>query len=138
MPDGSEFLDHEGLAAELRATEDKFAWPPGYDPDVEAMIERIPADGSRYQEGMAYTMFGGYNRCAWYQTWLEAREAGDTELEARALQVMTAVIPSFPNHDPSPSPHLLELAATAAEGDPDMVQQSVTANCQGLLWQDAP
>jgi hypothetical protein len=38
VPDGTEFLDHEGLAAELRATEDNFAWPPGYDPDIEAMI----------------------------------------------------------------------------------------------------
>jgi hypothetical protein len=140
-PDGSEFLDQEGVAAELRATEDNFAWPEGYDPDVEAIVARYLDDAptdSRFQAGMAYTVLGGYNQCAWYQTWLDASESGDAETEGQALQVMTEVIPYFPNHDPSPSPHLLELAASAAEGDPDMVQQSVTANCPGMLWEDAP
>jgi hypothetical protein len=138
VPDGSEFLDHEGLATELRVTEDNFAWPAGYDPDIEAMIENIPADDSRYQEGMAYTMLGGYNQCAWYQTWLDAHEAGDKTTETQALRVMTDVIPYFPNHDPSPAPHLIDIAASAAEGDPDMVQQMVTVNCQGMFWEDAP
>lgn len=138
VPDGSEFLDRSGLAAELRATEGNFAWPAGYDPDIEAMIAAIPDDDSRYQEGMAYTMLGGYNQCAWYQTWLDAHEAGDEAAEAQALQVMTDVIPYFPNHDPSPSPHLMDIATSAADGDPDMVQQLVTVNCQGLFWEDAP
>jgi hypothetical protein len=137
MPDGSEFLDHEGLAAELRATEDNFAWPEGYDPDVEAIItEALPADDSRFQEGMAYTILGGYSQCAWYQTWLDAYEAGDEETKAQALQVMTDVIPYFPNHDPSPSPHLIDIAASAAGGDPDKVQQMVTVNCQGFHWEN--
>jgi hypothetical protein len=140
VPDGSEFLDQEGVAAELRATEDTFAWPEGYDPDVEAIVARYldaPTD-SRFQEGMAYTVLGGYNRCAWYQTWLDAHEAGDEATAAQALQVMTEVIPYFPNLDPSPEPYLMEVAAAAAEGDPDMVQQMVTVNCQGLFWENAP
>jgi hypothetical protein len=86
---------------------------------------------------MAYTSLGIYNQCAWYLTWLDAREAGDTQMEQRALLVMTEVIPYFPNHSPSPSPHLMQAAASAVEGDPDMVQQMVTVNCQGMLWEDA-
>jgi hypothetical protein len=138
-PDGSEFLDQEGVAAELRATEDKFAWPEGYDPDVEAIIAQTDApSNSRFQKGMAYTVLGIYNQCAWYQTWLDASESGDDAAAAEAMTVMTDVIPYIPNNPPNTVAFLQDVAATAAGGDPDMVQQMVTVNCQGLHWEDAP
>ncbi len=136
VPDGTEFMDSEELAAELRATENSFSWPAGYDPDVEAMIGRNGApDGSRFQEGMAYTSLGISNQCAWNQTWLDAFESGDEETARKALWVMTEIFPTFPNQDWSVVEWQLKAASLAADGDPAMVQQSVTVNCQGMLWE---
>ncbi len=136
VPDGTEFTDGDQLAEAVRGAEDKFAWPGGYDPDIERIIEGIPSDNSRHQAGGEYTILGGYNRCAWYQTWLDAHESGDAATAADALYVMAEVIPYFPNLSPSPEPYLLEAAAAASEGDPDIVQQMVTVGCQGLYWED--
>ena len=129
-------MNSEELAAELRATESRFYWPAGYDPDVEAMIAQNAApENSRFQEGMAYTSLGIYNQCAWYQTWLDAEESGDEATQAEALRVMTDEVPYFPNHSPSPSPFLMKVADSAANGETDMVQQYVTVNCQGMFWE---
>lgn len=134
VPPGEDFLKHDQLAESLLETEDKFVWPTGYDPDVEAVVTEAPDEG-RYQDGMAYTVLGIYNKCAWQQTWLDAFEQGDEEMAAEALQVMTDIFPTFPNQDVSVVDALDQATALAAEGDPSMVQQMVTVGCQDLYWE---
>lgn len=114
----------EAVSLGIRA----YDWPPKYQPDVEKIV---PSDSTgMFEPGVEHSQLEVLNECAWNQTWVDARQSNDAETEARALQVMTEVLPKRPGLDSITIDWITESAAKAALGDPSMVQQFITANCK--------
>jgi hypothetical protein len=97
----------------------------------------------RFEVGFEFTTLTILNQCAWYLAWLEARQSGNTAVEAEALNVMVMIIPNYPTvipgipadlHGPDVTDVDREIAMRASLGDPSLVQRFVESNCQNKPW----
>ena len=143
----SRFANPEQYARNLRCAVTLFGWPPGKVIDVEVVIQRwfdraTQEGGAGFEVGLEFTQMMIFNRCAWYLTWLEARQNGDTATEAAALDVMLNIIPNYltivpgipPIHGEDVTNVDREIVTHAAMGDPSLVQAFVDGqNCQEAL-----
>lgn len=132
--DGDGSMNLVELATAVAATIPEFAFPPGYEVSAALIMAPAFADapyrGSSHEMTAEQTILGGYHRCAWEQTWLDAQASGDEALAAEALAVMTEVIPYNVNNAPDTVAFFVEVARRAAAGDPSMVVQDVANNCK--------
>lgn len=127
-----------------------FSWPEGKKPDsaiVDGIIDGyMDPENSNFQVGMEYTEVAGKNTCAWNMEWLEAREEGDANREAVALNILLTVIPDpaasiqgYPadGRDESTINHFRRIAEQAELGDPSLVQEQVTRQCGPIEWPES-
>lgn len=122
----------------------RFQWPAEYVPDLGGINDALSQnDPTLFPDGFEFTFLSGWQECAWYYAWIDARTMGDTAAEAEALGVMVNVIPNqasevpdFPSTsmDPSVIEYRNRIAAQAALGDPTLVQDWVTNNCYFTVW----
>lgn len=146
VPDGDAhgFLNVDQYRVAVECSEVDFRWPEGKLPYTDNMVDANPqAEETRYQIGLEHISLGGMNMCAWYLTWLGARQGGNAAAQQEALDVMTNVIPDFetqipayPNdgRDAGTIRLLEEIAAKAALGDPTGIQRMVDGTCQDAAW----
>lgn len=126
-----------------------FQWPSGRYPDIDWIMgaEKTSPLAWNYQIGLEHVQLGNINQCAWYASWLEARKAGNEELQKEALAYMTDVIPNFAEIISGYPPdaktnYILErernLAAAAALGDPSGIQHFVDSTCASIPFDPHP
>jgi hypothetical protein len=145
----SRFANPEQYARNLRCAVTLFGWPPGKVIDVEVVIQRwfdraTQEGGAGFEVGLEFTQMMIFNRCAWYLTWLEARQNGDAATEAAALDVMLKIIPNYESvitgfpanvFSPGSITKIREEVTRASLGDPSLVQQFVDVQCRAIPWQ---
>ncbi|MER3486618.1 MAG: hypothetical protein C4345_12285 [Chloroflexota bacterium] len=115
--------------------------------DLEVVIQRwfdqaTKEGGAAFEVGLEFTQLTIFNQCAWYLTWLEARQNGDAATEAAALDVTLNIIPNYLTvipgipqiYDPAMATHDREIATRASLGDPSLVQLYVESKCQNKPW----
>lgn len=142
LPDGDEDLKVDELRETLPCVVSLFQWPANMEPDdamLERSIQKAPDGGeARYERGYEFGVVSGLNTCAWYITLIDARQAGDAELEDEALAYMTNIIPNYSTLipgfsetalDPSVIQWQEDVAEKASLGDPSLVQDTVEHNC---------
>lgn len=138
LPEGDADLQIDELRDTLPCVASLFQWPANMVPDdamLERSIQKAPDGGeARYERGYEFGVVSGLNTCSWYITWIEARQAGDAELESEALAYMTDVIPHYSTQvpgfsstalDPSVTRWHEDVADKASLGDPTLVQEAV-------------
>lgn len=143
----SRFANPEQYARNLRCAVNLFGWPPGKYPDLDVIIQRwfdqaTKEGGAAFEVGLEFTQMTIFNRCAWYLTWLEARQNGDAATEAAALDVMLNIIPNYLTvipgipqiYDPGMANLVREEVTRASLGDPSLVQRFVDSPCRNVPW----
>jgi hypothetical protein len=65
--------------------------------------------------------------CAWFQTWLDSRQSGDSAIEAQALDYIVNSMPQSVGDDYSRSV-ITSIGDKATLGDPSGVIQMIKAN----------
>lgn len=133
-----ESMTFDQLRTRAEATVDEYTWPPKFTPDLQTQLAGFPQEFKEggFEQGFEYAMLSGTNGCAWTLAWVDSRRSGDPVAEAEALDAMTNLLPNNPGVASSPSTlqWLTDMAAEASLGDPTMVNQYVSANCDGLTW----
>lgn len=131
------FMDQEAYATAIAERIDDYVWPAAYQPDAGKIADRGSGDGL-FEDGFEQMTLTMLNTCSWYLTWLDAREQQDDAAAKDALDMMTDVIPTYPDFvsDPDGTAKRAEdqRLAKAVLGDPSMVQSFVTANCEPVYW----
>lgn len=147
--DAEHTLNSEQYRAALECSFVAFEWPDGKYPDIDRMMQ--PEEESpyvwNYQIGLEHTQLGSGNTCAWYMTWLEARQSGEAELEQEALHHIVDVVPNYGTlidgypTDAKTGGTLqrdVDIAAAASLGDPSLVQNYVDRNCASDFFLPSP
>lgn len=127
----------------------QFEWPSAYIPDFDKQLASYAgAGGERFQIGLEYSALTGYNQCAWFMTWLDARVDNDPNLETEAIEYITSVIPNYGTlipgipsdlwDPPDRSGFTRDLIEPAQLGDSSRIQEYVRWNCQHQFWLDEP
>jgi hypothetical protein len=138
--DGDGLMTMEEYVVAVDAAFSTYRWPEGYTPTVATMmqsLENAPPGEHLFQVGLEHTKLGVWHECAWYMAWLDAFQRGDEATQAEVLQVMLEEIPANPSLDPALAEALIEVAESAALGDPSRVTQEVEAGCGGMMF-DGP
>lgn len=132
-------MTFEEMVTEYKVSIDDYTWPQAYRPDADAIFAMADPDflSGGFQPGFHLTMLTITNECAWNQAWIDARNNGNEQMEAEALDAMTTLIPGLPRNTDDPG--VLEFIHTSAEraalGDPTLVIQFLDANCQQVFWE---
>ncbi|CAN5749663.1 hypothetical protein BH23CHL3_BH23CHL3_11500 [soil metagenome] len=143
--DGDGYYVESELWQAVRMTFGEYEWPDGYTTTADTILEhsfRYATDeqreGSLFQVGGEHTKIGGWHECAWYLTWLDAFQSGDSAVQAEALQVMTDILPRNPSLGDGGGVEVLTgIAEAAALGDPSLVQRAVSFTCVDLPFDQA-
>ena len=141
IPDAAErTLNSDQFRNALICSVPDFQWPEGKYPDIDWIMGA--EEGSpftwNYDIGMEHTQLGRINACAWYSTWLDARRAGNTSREQKALTHVADVIPNFETTISGFPPNRRnlqrydDLATAALLGDPSPVQRFVELRCSSI------
>lgn len=131
---GDGWYTYEELREAILAVLNTYTWPPNYPVSAEfirSAMANPPNGDPLFQVGSEYTALSTFHECGWWQTWLDAKESGDSNLEAQALDQILNVVPTSPTLDPGSAEHLRGIAAKAQLGDATGVISLVEANCQG-------
>ena len=139
--DGDGYLSWSELGQAVAATIGDYEWPPNYRVTADLMLDYFSAGQSmeenRFEVDYENTLISGYHQCAWEQTWLDARAAGDDALEAKALDIMTNVVPNDISVTEMRD-FLINMAQKAALGDPSLIIRDLELNCAGLPFVTPP
>jgi hypothetical protein len=143
--DGDGYYVESELRRAIRMTFGEYDWPDDYTTTADAILEETyryatdeQREGSLSQVGMEHTLIGGWHECAWYMTWLDAFQSGDSVAQAEALRVMTEILPNNPSLGDGGGVEVLSgIAETAALGDPSLVQRTVGLSCVDLPFDQA-
>jgi len=120
-----------------------YPWPMDRRVDMDAYRNYFSKDPVGFGPGYQYAGMNTFNTCAWYETWLDANQAGNDQRAARALDIMiniipnySEVIPGYPVDDLGTGENDLTRAESAALGDPRQIQDYVNSQCGWLPeWQ---
>jgi hypothetical protein len=134
--DGDGFYTFDEFKQAVAALYPSYVWPEHYRVDPEHLLDGYAdyAEGSLFQVGGEYTIIGIPHMCAWQLTWIDAYRAGDTALMEQSLDQLRTVALNNPMSHQSVRDHLQQVIDAAELGDPALMQQDVTANCQGIAF----
>jgi hypothetical protein len=130
--DGDGFFTFEELEQAVMVLYPSYEWPDRYrlDPSTALLgFEQYRNQAPRFETGMQYAIFDTYHQCAWQLAWLDGFRAGDDALMTESLHQLRTVSLASPTLDPGAREYLDEVYRNAELGDPAMMQQIVTANC---------
>lgn len=140
--DGVEYLTVRGAEQDVYRVFGEYQWPDGYTPTPGEIVDHF-SGGEDHEEreqeglftpGIGHGLVGNWHSCAWYMTWLDAYQSGDSELQEEALDVMANILPYQTSNTASAREHDEEIARRAALGDPSLVAQQVQGRCDRLSF----
>ncbi len=135
--DGDGFYTFEEFKQAVAALYPTYVWPDRYQVDPDHLLDgyaKYGAEGSVFEVGGEFTIIGIPHRCAWEMTWLDAYRSGDAALMEQSLEQLRTVALKNPMSHQSVREHLRQMIEAAELGDPALMQQDVTANCQGIAF----
>lgn len=127
---GDGFYTYEEFEQAVAALYPSYEWPDNYQVNPDTLLN-IPEQyrDSNFEAGGEYTVIGTRHRCAWVFAWLDGFRAGDDALMAESLHQLRTVALTNPMLHSSVRELFEEMIQRAELGDPAMMQQWVTANC---------
>lgn len=141
------FIDADAFKDGMTCVVPLFPWPEGKQPSRAMMEEYVESlrgwETASYESSMEFTQIAGYNACAWSEEWQEARQAGDAQREATALEYLLTMVPDpaasiagFPSggYDESTTDAFRLMAEQAELGDPAPLQ-AFSTGCSWISWE---
>lgn len=145
-PEGDETgaMDLEQYLSNFECIIAYYPWPLDRQIDMDAYRNYFSGDPVGFMAGYQYAGMNTFNTCAWYETWLDAFQAGNDARAADALDIMLNFIPNYatlitnyPVEDLGTGENDLARAEVAALGDPTQIQDYVNVQCSWLPdWQE--
>lgn len=132
--EGDGFYTFDEFREAVIAIVDTFDWSPNYPVTADSIRSSMvdePDGDPRFEVGYEYTALFFPHACGWWQTWMEARAGGDTDLEAQALNQMLNVIPASPALDPGAADYYRDVGQRAQLGDSTGVIRALERSCAG-------
>lgn len=128
--DGNGYYDYNEFQAALLAQIPQWEWPAHYQVSADFILSRLNVNRSieqRWQVPYEISLTGNYNFCAWSHAWMDAYQAGDTNVQTDAIDHLKRypTVMGTLQSDPDFLSHINDVIGQASLGNPAPLQQEL-------------